>query len=89
MLVLCNVQIRSHPLNEQQERITLLGGKLGFYLLNGEGLEPIVLLWKCQSGHIMELCDEYNNCTQFQFYTLKAFRDISFFVMLHGFVSTR
>ena len=45
VLVLCNVHIRSHPLNEQQERITLLdGGKLGFYLLNGEGLEPIVLL---------------------------------------------
>ena len=62
VLVLCNVHIRSHPLNEQQERITLLdGGKLGFYLLNGEGLEPIVLLWKCHSGHIMELYDEYNN----------------------------
>ena len=36
VLVLCNVHIRSQPLNEQQEQITLLeGGKLGFYLLNG------------------------------------------------------
>ena len=29
LLVLCNVRIRSHPLNEQQDQITLFdGGKL-------------------------------------------------------------
>jgi len=27
----------------------------------------------------MELCDEYNNCTEFQFYTEKVVRDIQFF----------
>ena len=89
MLVLCNVHIRSQPLNEQLEQITLLEGrKLRFYLLNGEGLEPIVLPWKCHSGHIMELCDECKNSTKFQFYTEKVFRDIPFFVFLHIFVST-
>jgi len=68
VLVLCNVHIRSHLLNEQQEQITLLeGGKLWFSPLNGESLEPIVLPWKCHSGHIMELCDECNYCTEFQF----------------------
>ena len=61
--MLCNVRIRSHPLNEQQDEITLLDeGKLWFSSLNGEGLEPIVLPWKCHRGHIMELCDECNNC---------------------------
>ena len=62
--------------------ITLLeGGKLWFYPLNGEGLEPIVLPWKCHSGPQtliynrvvslgclwvdMELCDKCNNCTSF------------------------
>jgi len=50
MPVLCHFHIHSHPLNEQQ--ITLFeGGKLWFYLLNGEGLEPIVLPWKSHSGH--------------------------------------
>ena len=64
MLVLCNVHIRSYPVNEQQEQITLLEGKkTDFSPLNGEGVEPIVLAWKCHSGHIMELCDECNNCT--------------------------
>ena len=68
--VLCNVHIRSHPLNEPQEQITFLeGGKLGFYPLNGEGLGPIVSPWKCHIGHIAELCDECNNCAKFQFYT--------------------
>ena len=43
-------------------------GKLWVYLWNEEGLEPIVLPWKCHSGHIMELCDNCNNCTKFQFY---------------------
>ena len=87
VLVLCNVHIPSDRLNEHQEQITLLeGGKLLFYPLNGEGLDPIVLPWKCHSGHIMELCDEYNNCTNFQFYTEDIFRDIPFFMILHHFV---
>ena len=46
-------------------------GKSDFTPLDGEGLEPIVLPWKCYSGHIMELCDECNKCTKFQFYTEK------------------
>ena len=46
----------------------------------------IVLPWKCHSGHIMALCDKRNNCTKFQFYTKKVFRDIPFFVILHHFV---
>ena len=80
VLVLCNFHIHSHPLNEQQEKITLLEGeKLLFYPLNGEGLEPIVLSWKYYSGHTMELCDGCNKCTKFQFYTEKVFRDIPFF----------
>ena len=44
--------------------------------------------WKCHSGHIMELCDECNNYTKFQFYTENAFRDIPFFVIAHHFMST-
>ena len=36
----------------------------------------------------MELCDEFNNCTKFQFYTEKAVRDIQSFVIGHHFVST-
>ena len=61
----CAVHICSHPLNEQHEQITLLeGGKLWFYLLNKEGLQPIVLPWKCHNRHIMELCDNCNNCTK-------------------------
>ena len=28
----------------------------------------IIIIIKGQSGHIMELCDECNNCTMFQFY---------------------
>ena len=56
VLVLCNVHISSHPLNKQQEQITLPEGeKFWFYVSNGEGLEPIVLLWKCHSGNIMKL----------------------------------
>ena len=43
--------------------------------------------WKCHSGHIMELWDECNNCTKFQFYTEKAFRDIPFFVIAYHFMS--
>jgi len=76
VLVLCNVHICSHPQNEQQEITLVEGGKLLFYPLNVEGLEPIVLLWKCHSGHIIELCDEcINNCTKFQFDTETVFRD--------------
>ena len=50
--VLCNVLIHSHPLNEQhQDQITLLErDKLRFHPLDGEGLEPIVLPWKCHTG---------------------------------------
>ena len=92
-LVLCNVRIHSHPLNQQQDQITLLDWGLRikdwFSSLNGEGLEPIVLPSKCHSGHIMELCDECNNCTTFQLYTENVVRDIKFFVILHHFVSTK
>ena len=89
VLVLCNVHISSHPLNKQQEQMTLLDGeKLLFYFLNGEGLEPIVLPWKRHGENIMKLCADCNNCTKFQFYTEKVFRHIPFFVMLHYFVST-
>ena len=35
----------------------------------------------------MELCEEHNNCTEFQFYTEKVERDNQFFVILHHFVS--
>ena len=90
LLVLCNIHIRLHPLNEQQDQITLLaGGKLWFSSLNEEGLEPIVLPWKYHSGHIMELYDKCNNCTKFQLYTEKVVRDIQFFVILHHLVSTK
>ena len=89
VFVLSNAHIRSHPRHEQQGLIALLeGGKLRFYLLNGEGLEPITLPWKCHHGHIMELCGECNNCTKVQFDTEKIFRDIPFFVISHHFVST-
>ena len=50
-------------------------------------MEPIVLPWKCHSGHIMELYDGCN-CTKFQFYTEKVVRDIAFFVILHHLVFT-
>ena len=42
-----------------------------------------MLPWKCRSGHIIELCDECNHCTKFQFYTENV-RDIHFFVILHN-----
>ena len=88
VFVLCNVHIRSHPLNEQQEQITLLeGGKLWFSTLNEESLEPILLPWKSHKGNFMKLCEECNNCTEFQFYPEKVMRDIRFFVILHHFVS--
>ena len=59
--------------------------KLWFYRMDGEGLESIVLPWKCHSGHIMDLCDEYNNCTKFQLCTEKVFREMPFFVSFHRF----
>ena len=37
---------------------------------------------------IIELCDECNNCTKFQFYAEKVVRDIDFCFILHHFVST-
>ena len=46
-----------------------------------------MLPWKCHSGNIMEVCDECNNCTKFQFYTENAFRDIPIFVIAHHLVS--
>ena len=51
-------------------------------------MEPIVLPWKCHSGRIMELYDDCNNCTKFQFYTEKVVRDIAVFVILHHLVFT-
>lgn len=54
---------------------------------NITSIEPIVLPWKCHRGYIMELCDEFNKCTKFQFYTENVFRDIPFFVILNHFVS--
>ena len=86
LLVLGNVHTHSHPLNEQQEQVTLLdGGKLWFSSLNAESLEFIVLPWECHIGHIMELCDECNNCIKFytELYTEKVVRNIKFFVILH------
>ena len=47
-----------------------------------------MLPWKCHSGNIMKLCADCSNCTKFQFYTEKVFRDIPFFVILYYFVST-
>ena len=63
--------------------------KREFSSLIGEGLEPIVLPWKCHSGHMMELCDECNNCTKFQLYTEEVARDIKFVVLLHHFLATK
>ena len=61
-----------HPLNEKHEQITLLEVLMR---------KTLILLFKWRgpgdhSGHIMELCDECNNC-----------RDIPLFVILHHFVS--
>ena len=56
LVLYCNVHISSHPLNKQQEQFnnTSWRRKLWFYLLNREGLEPIVLPWKCHSGNIIK-----------------------------------
>ena len=60
---------------------------INFFLLDREGLELIVLPWKCHSEHTTELCEACNNCTEFQFYKEKVVKDILFFVILHHFVS--
>ena len=58
-------------------------------ILNGQGLKSIVLPWKCHSGRIMELCDDCNNCAQFQFFEEKSsVNDMAFFVILSHFVSS-
>ena len=89
MLMLCNVHIRSHPLNEHQEQITLIGkGNSDFTLWMERAWSPLCCYGNVTVGHIMELCNEYKNCTKFQFYTENVFRDIQFFVILHHFVST-
>jgi len=66
-------------------RVTLLP-ETTFLHINGALVKFTLLV--CHSVLIMELCDECNNCTKFQFYTEKAFRDIPFFVISHHFVST-
>ena len=43
-----------------------------------------MLPWKCHSGHIMELCDESNNCTKFQLYTVKVVRDNKLVILHHN-----
>ena len=85
MLVLCNVHIRPQPLNEQHEQITLLdGGNSDFLPFEWRGRGAHYVPWKCHREHIIELRDEYNNCTKFQFYTEKVVRDIKKF----RFIST-
>ena len=76
--------IYSHPLNELQEQITVLErGKFWFYPLNGEGLEPMLLPWKCYSGHSMERCDESNNCKTFFSSIRKNSSDILHFLWFY------
>ena len=62
VLLLCNVHkiiIHSHPLNEHwMER----------------AWSPLCCHRNVTVANIMELCDEYNNCRKFQFYT-EVFRD--------------
>ena len=69
--LLCVMSIFAHT-----HGITLLERrKLCFYHLDGAGLEPIVLPWKCHNGHIMELY-EYNNCTKFLMKLLEVLKSI-------------
>jgi len=44
---------------------------------------PFLLPWKCYSGHIMELCDECNNCTKFQFHAVKVLEDALHFLWFY------
>ena len=82
VLVLGHVHICTHPLNELQERNNTSWWRGTLTMpFDGKCLEPIMLIWKFHKGNAMEFCDGYNNCTKFQFYTLKIFRDIPFLVI--------
>ena len=85
--MLCNVHIRSHPLNDNQEQITLSNEENSdFTVWMGRTWSPL-----CCHGNVtvdMELCDEYKNCRKFQFYAEKDSRGIPFVVILHHFVRT-
>jgi len=55
----------------------------------GPGTHCVATNWlKCYNGHIMELCDNCNNRTKFQFHAEKVFRNNPFFVTLNNFMST-
>ena len=90
MLLLCNVHISSHPLNKQQEQIQKHFWTEKTLILSFEWRGPGAhcVAMEMSRGNIMKLCGECNNCTKFQFYTEKVFRDLPFFVILHHFVST-
>ena len=78
--VLCNLRIRSHALNEQQEQLTHFDSDFTFWMERAWSL----FLHSNDSADIiiMELCYECNNCSKFQFYTEKVFRDI-FVILCH------
>ena len=63
VLVLCNVHIRSHPLNDNQEQITLSKeGNSDFTLWMERTWRPL-----CCHGNVtvdMEFCDENNSPSQ-------------------------
>ena len=80
MLVLFDVHIRSYPLNEQQEQMNSLKEEIFPFEWRGPGTHCVVTEMSPWRHHIMELCDECDNCTKFQFYTEKVVRDIQFFV---------
>ena len=80
LLVLCSVHIRSQPLNDHQEQITLIGEGNSDFTLGMEGAwSPFCCHGNVIVGYFRELSDEYNNCTKFQFYTEKVLRDIPLF----------
>ena len=82
--VLCNGHIRSHALNEHEEQITLIGkGNSDFTLWMEGALSPLRCYGNVTPGHVMELCNEYNNRKKFLFYTEKVLRS------LHHLVSTK
>ena len=77
VLLLWNVHIHSHSLNEQQEKMTILeGGKLWFYPFCCHGNVTVDII-------IMELCDECNNCTKFQFHTEEVLEDTLHFLWFY------
>ena len=81
VLVMCNIHISSHPLNKQQEQITLPEGK------NSDFIFWMEITWSplCCHGNVMKLCGECNNCTKFQFYTKKSseiFHFLWFYIIL-------